>query len=113
MPDWRRAAPRPGWTLLATVALVIGAAIAAIDSRPGWNDAGVTAGLLVVGTAVVTAVAGRQPWLWTLLVGAPLPIVEIPSSGSAAPLVALLFAAIGSSLGMLVRAAVRASRHPA
>ncbi len=113
MPDWRRVDPPPTTAVLGVIALGIGAAIAALDSRPGWDDAGITAGLLVFGAAIVAAVAGRRPWLWTLLVGAPLPCVEIPSSGSAAPLAAVLFAAVGSSLGILVRGAVRAARHPA
>jgi hypothetical protein len=93
---------------LVAAASLIGVAVAWLDSRPGWDDTGITAGLLVLGALLVAAVDGRRPWLWTLLVGAPLPIVEVPGSGSGAPLVALLFAAIGVSVGILVRRAVQA-----
>ncbi len=93
---------------LVALALGIGLAVGWIDSRPAWDDAGVTAGLLVVGAALVAAIDGRRAWLWTLLVGAPLALIEVPATGSAAPLVGLLFAAIGASIGILARRAVQA-----
>jgi hypothetical protein len=114
IPDWRRAGPPPSVLLLVAVALAIGLAIAGLDSRPGWDDTGVTVGLLVLGAGVAAALDGRRPWLWTLLVGAPLPIVEIvgQASPSAAPLIAVLFAAVGASLGILVRRAVGSRTQP-
>ena len=93
---------------LAALALGFGLAVGWIDSRPSWDDTGITAGLLVLAAAVVAAIDGRRAWLWTVLVGAPLPLLEVPATGSAASLVALVFAAVGSSLGILVRRAVRA-----
>ena len=92
---------------LVALALAIGIAIAWIDSRPGWDDTGITVGLLALGALLVAALDGRRAWLWTLLVGAPLPIVEVPGSGSAAPLVALLFAAVGAAIGLVISRAVR------
>ncbi len=104
-----RLAIRPRDLGLAALAVVIGCGIAALDSRPGWDDAGITAGLLVLGAAIVGALDGRRPWPWAVLVGAPLPIVELPSVGAAsgAPLVALLFAAIGASFGVMIRRVAR------
>ena len=88
------------------IALAFGLLVASLDSSPGWDDTGVTAGLLAVGAAIAAALDGRRPWLWTLLVGAPLAIIEVPTTGSAAPLVGLLFAGIGASFGLLVRRAM-------
>jgi hypothetical protein len=93
---------------LVALALAVGVAVAWLDSRPGWDDTGITAGLLVLGTALVAVIDGRRPWLWTLVVGAPLPIVELPAGGGSAALVALLFAAVGASLGLLARRAIQA-----
>lgn len=92
---------------LGALAIAAGAAVAWIDTSPGWDDAGITAGLLVVAALVVAAVDGRRPWLWTLLVGAPLPIFEIATTGSTASTVGLLFAAIGASIGIVVRRALQ------
>jgi hypothetical protein len=94
------------------LALIIGIAIGWLDSRPGWDDTGVTAGLLVLGAALVAAIDGRRPWLWAILVGAPLPILEASAApGGVAPLalVALLFATIGATFGIVVRRATAAS----
>lgn len=103
MTPHRSLAIRPRELGLAALALGLGIAVAALDSRPGWDDAGITAGLLVASAALLAAIDGRRPWRWTLLVGSPLPILELPTSASAGPLVALVFAAVGASLGLLVR----------
>ncbi|HEX7950046.1 MAG TPA: hypothetical protein VF494_06840 [Candidatus Limnocylindrales bacterium] len=103
IPDWRPAGPPRAVALLGAIAIAFGFVVAGVDSRPAWDDTGVTAGLLVVGAALAAALDGRRPWLWTLLVGAPLAIIEVPATGSAASLVGLLFAGIGASLGLLLR----------
>ena len=95
----------PRTLLIGAFALALGLAIATVDSRPGWDDTGVTAGLLVLAAATVAALDGRRPWLWALLVGLPLPLIEVPATGSGAALVAILFAAIGASIGIVVRRA--------
>jgi hypothetical protein len=92
---------------LALAALAFGTVVGWIDSRPGWDDTGVTAGLLAIGAAFVTAVAGRRPWLWALLIGAPLPIIELAGAGAWASLAAIVFAAVGASLGLLIRRVLR------
>jgi hypothetical protein len=106
IPDWRAAGPPRFVYLLGAIAVAFGFLVASIDSRPGWDDSGVTAGLLVAGAALAAGVDGRRPWLWTLLVGAPLAIIEVPATGSAASLVGLVFAGIGASFGLLVRRAI-------
>ena len=85
--------------LLAVIAITLGLAIAWVDSRPGWDDAGITAvGLLTAG-AVTAALSGHRPLLWAVLVGVWTPLLEIPASGEAASVIALGFALAGSLLG--------------
>ena len=88
--------------VLIAAAVAVGAAIGYVDSRPGWDDTGITAGLLIVAAGAAAAVSGRRPWLWALLVGAGTPLFEIPTRGSPASLVALVFAAFGALAGWLV-----------
>jgi hypothetical protein len=88
--------------VLLAAAVAAGAAIGYVDSRPGWDDTGITAGLLIVAAGAAAAVSGRRPWLWALLVGGATPLLEIPAGGSPASLAALLFATVGALAGWLV-----------
>jgi len=103
----------PRLIALGLVALGIGIAIGFVDSRPGWDDTAITAGALLIAAAVVAWIDGRRPWLWALLVGEPLPIIEVTGSGSTASFVALLFAAVGASIGWLLRRASGSREHAA
>ncbi|HEY2917025.1 MAG TPA: hypothetical protein VGI98_07415 [Candidatus Limnocylindrales bacterium] len=88
--------------VLVVAALVVGSGIGLLDSRPTWDDTGVTVALLVLAGAIFAAVDGRHPWGWALLVGAPLAIIEVPASGSLAPLAGVAFAAVGAAGGWLL-----------
>jgi hypothetical protein len=84
-------------------ACTAGLLLAWLDSRPGFDDTGVTATGLALAAALAVFIAGSR---WPLvapalaaLVGAWVPILEVPASGSPASLAALLFAAGGAGLG--------------
>ncbi len=83
----------------AVVAVGLGLAIAYVDSRPGSDSTGITAGLLAVTAAVAAFVSRRRPWLWTLATGIWVPVFEIRDASMLAPLAALVFAGIGATLG--------------
>jgi hypothetical protein len=95
---------------LAVLAVAVGVVIAVIDSSPGWDSTGITAGALVIAAAVVAWVTRDRPWLWALLVGLPTPALGIVRTGNAGSLLALAFAAAGAALGWAARrASVRGS----
>ena len=94
---------RVGTVILAAAATAVGLGIAVVDSRPGWDDTGITAVSLFVAAGLAAAVAGRWPWLWALLVGAWVPLLESGRDGNPASLAALAFAAAGAGLGWAVR----------
>ena len=108
---WAMARLVGGWrrreVALAPVGALVGAGVAYVDSRPTWDDAGITAGVLLIAAAAATAVAGRRPWLWALLVGVWTPAVEIFLSHQLGSLAALLFAAAGAGLGYAATRALR------
>ncbi|MGH2408240.1 MAG: hypothetical protein ACRDF7_09205 [Candidatus Limnocylindrales bacterium] len=89
-------------TVAALVAIVLGLAIAWLDSRPAWDDTGVTAGLLVFAATGAAFVGRRRPWLWALLVGAPTPLLEGWLGAGAGALLALVFAGLGAAAGHLL-----------
>jgi hypothetical protein len=93
-----------GWigrrdALLAVAAALIGLAIAYVDSRPAWDDTGITVSLILLTAAMVAGLSGRWPWLWAVLIGAWLPIFELSGRSGPASLLALLVAAAGSAAG--------------
>jgi hypothetical protein len=81
-----------------------GAAIAVVDTRPGFDDTGVVAVLLVLAATIATLVMGGRrpasPVIATVLVGAWIPVAEWGSGAGPAALLALAFAALGAGIGV-------------
>jgi hypothetical protein len=86
--------------------VLLGAAVAYVDSRPHWDDSGVTAAALFVVCLGFGAAAPRRPWLWALLVGTGVPLVGVLAAGNYGSLLALLFSFAGAYSGMAVRRTV-------
>jgi uncharacterized membrane protein len=95
--------------VLAVAAAAIGLVIGYVDSRPTWDDTGITVSLILLVSAIASWLSGRRPWLWALLVGTWVPLFEIWRSGGAVSLIALGVAAVGAVLGYLLRRVA----HPA
>ncbi len=91
--------------ILAVIAMGLGLAIAWIDSRPTWDDAGITAGLLVLTAAVFGALRPAKPWLWGLAVGVWVPLLGV-GRRNPGTLLALAMALFGAYLGALARRAL-------
>ena len=110
----RPAVPRPaaqakltaGRTLLlAAAAAAAGIGIGLVDSSPGWDSTGITAGALVIAAAAVAWIGRDRPWLWAALVGLPTPIIDIARTGNTGSVLALGFAALGAAVGWGLRRA--------
>ncbi len=97
---------------LLVLAISIGLAIAWIDSRPHWDDTGITAGSLLLSAGLLGLIGPRQPWLWALGIGIWIPahqFVQHPTLGSAlGGCVILAIPMAGAYVGMAVRRAVAA-----
>jgi len=96
---------RTFWFLLIA-AVVVGLAIAWVDSRPTWDDTGITAGVVLLTSAVFGFVAPRRPWLWALAVGGMIPLLGILRGGNFGSLLALIVALAGAYGGALVHRAM-------
>ena len=88
--------------ILALIAMGTGLAIAWIDSRPRWDDTGITVGLLVLASAVFGALRPAKPWVWGLAVGVWIPLIGIGHRNPSA-LLALAAALFGAYLGAILR----------
>jgi hypothetical protein len=82
------------------LALMAGAAIAWVDSRPSWDDTGITAGALFLCSGFA-AFLGLRWWVSAAFVACPLILVEIRGAGWGL-LVALALTGGGSMLGALL-----------
>ncbi len=90
---------------LVVLALVAGVAIGLVDSSPGWDSTGITAGTLFIGAAAFAAIARDRPWLWALLVGLPTPVLDVIRAGNIGSVLAVGIAAIGAAIGWAIRRA--------
>jgi hypothetical protein len=104
------------WVLLIA-AVMIGLAIAWVDSRPHWDDSGITAGCLLLSAGVLGLMGPRRPWLWALAIGIWVPLYLIVGQAAshtltlraASYLVILAFPMAGAYAGMAVRRLVAAA----
>jgi hypothetical protein len=100
---------RLGNALALASAVALGLAIAYVDSRPHWDDAGITAFALLGAALVIALCVPRRPWLWALGVGVWIPlhtIVRTGRPGAAIMFVLLLFPLAGAYFGAYMRRAI-------
>ncbi len=85
------------------LSLVAGVLIAWMDSRPGWDDTGITAGTIVLVSALFGYLWPSRPWIWALTVSLWIPLHAIILSGDLKMLLVTLFGFAGSYLGASVK----------
>jgi len=111
VPPFRSSDGRVAPALVAGVALAVGLAIAYVDSRTTWDDAGVTAGALLIAAGVLGALRPRLWWMVGLLVGGPVPVFNYVLHGNLQAIAALAFALVGAAVGAGIGRSVRAAAH--
>ena len=90
------------WLLL----VLAGVGIAYVDSRPTWDDAGVTAFSMMLAGAALGFAARRRPWLLALAIGVWIPLhalLQHPSLGSLPMLLVVGFPLAGTYAGVAAR----------
>ncbi|HET9066136.1 MAG TPA: hypothetical protein VFN22_10000 [Gemmatimonadales bacterium] len=98
-----------------SIAAVIGSLIGYVDTRPAWDDTGVTVGAIVLVAAALAAFRPNMRWLSGTAVGIPvlgMNLVLVGGWGAAmAPLAALLAAGMGGAVGASLRGPTARSRR--
>jgi hypothetical protein len=89
--------------LILLGSLFAGFLIAWIDARPGWDDTGITAGLIVLVSALFGYINPTRPWIWALTVSSWIPLHAILLKGDFKMLLVTLFGFAGAYLGAAVR----------
>jgi hypothetical protein len=99
-------------TVLLLAGALMGGLIAFVDSRPTWDDTGVTVLALLVTAGLLGLISPGRPWKWALAVGMWLPLVEMILTHQAALLFVLIVPLIGAYAGAGVNWAIRRAIHP-
>lgn len=91
------------------VAVSAGLCIGWVDSRPTWDDTGVTVGAVVLSAGLLALARRRAWWAIALGVGLPVPLFDVVLRGGIASAAALAFAFAAAAAGMLVARAAQAA----
>ncbi len=95
--------------VLLVIAVALGGLITYVDSRPSWNDTGVTAFAILVASGVLGFLGPKRPWLWALAIGLWIPLLGIIREQKFDSLIALTLAFVGAYVGKAVRRGTKQS----
>jgi uncharacterized membrane protein YeaQ/YmgE (transglycosylase-associated protein family) len=88
------------------LALLSGIIIGLIDTSPNWDDAGITA-FLILGSAFLTgAIYHKRAWLWAIIIGGIVFGFNIIKDGNAGSFITVIIALVGAYIGAAVGKAV-------
>jgi hypothetical protein len=88
---------------LLAIALTLGGLVTYVDSRPTWDDTGITVGVLLIISSVLGFVEPKRPWLWALALGLWIPLLSIVRTQNYSAMLALIVTFVGAYGGMAVR----------
>ena len=80
-------------------ATLAGLAIAWIDSRPNWDDTGISVLMVLSAAAIFGYFTSQKPWLTALAVSIWIPLMSIAQTHNFGGLLALLPGFVGAYLG--------------
>ena len=85
------------------LSIIFGSIIAWIDTRPNWDDTGITVGLILISTMICGALSPSRAWLLALIVGGAIFGANIILHGSYESAIPLGFAFMGAYTGAGIR----------
>jgi hypothetical protein len=97
--------------LLLVAAVVFGLLVTYIDSRPTWDDTGITVLVLLIGSGIIGLLAQKRPWIFALAIGLWLPLWYILTRHDLSMFIVLAFPFIGVYAGWLLRLGLRKVRQ--
>jgi hypothetical protein len=93
--------------ILLTIAALSGLFITYVDSRPTWDDTGITAGVILLLCGLMVLIGFQRPWLLALAVGAWIPLYGLFFTHNFESILALIIAFVGAYAGWAVRIGIR------
>ena len=99
--------------IFIVIAALSGLGITYVDSRPSWDDTGITASVILLVCGLIALLGFHRPWVLALAVGAWIPLYEIFVTRNLGSLIALIIAFVGAYAGWLCRTVIIKFLHPA
>jgi hypothetical protein len=96
--------------LSAMLGNLLGFFIGWIDSRPNWDDTGITVLALLAASFISILAARRKPWIIAILVGIWVPLFNLSLQFNFGSLIAFVPAFAGAYLGILIIKSVSSPR---
>jgi hypothetical protein len=87
--------------MIPLLACLVGWCIGYVDTRPHWDDAGMTAGALFLAGLVFGALRPPVFWVSGLALGVPVLILNVAIHGNYGSAIAVVVAVIGAGCGAL------------
>ena len=85
------------------IAMGLGLLITYVDTRPNWDDTGLSALAIFLSCGLLGVMGPARPWIWALAVGSWIPVFGIILKHNFGSLLALLIAFAGAYTGMVFR----------
>ncbi len=101
----------PMQKILFAGSVLLGLLIAYIDSRPTWDDTGITVMALLAGGVLIGLLSGRRPWLFALAFGIWIPLWNIYKTHSLNLLPVLIFPVAAVYAGWALRKVIQKTLH--
>ena len=77
--------------------------VVCIDSRPNWDDTGVTAGAILLTCGILALLSPSRWWVWVFAVGSWIPLFGIVQTHNYGAVLALVVAFLGVLSGVGIR----------
>jgi hypothetical protein len=94
---------RPLFFTLLTTVVAAGFLIGWIDTRPSWDDSGITVAAILAASFIPGILHPSRAWLWALIVGCEVAGFNLIPNGHAGGLMAVPVSFIGAYCGALLR----------
>lgn len=89
--------------IFLVISITLGILIAWVDSRPNWDDTGITAMAILATTGIISYINPSKPLLWALTISAWIPFWGIINTQNYSSLLAIVFGLIGAYAGVFIR----------
>lgn len=81
------------------LAIISGIGIAYIDTRPRWDDTGISVLMILIASFMCSCISSQKTWLIALAVGIWIPLFNIALNHNYGSLIGLIPAFIGAYTG--------------
>ncbi len=94
---------KPLFLTSLAIAVLLGLSVAYIDTRPHWDDTGISVLMILISAFICGLLSPQKPWLIALAAGIWIPLFNIISNHNFGSLIALIPAFIGAYTGYFAK----------